>query len=73
MDDEEMAWMIVHEEFNWARPGSRFSFNVKPSSAPQSKVHDFVDAAVAAGKAERYEKNKHKTASKPSQEEKPAE
>jgi hypothetical protein len=46
-----MAWMIVHREFNWSRPKSKFSFNAKPSSLPQSRVHDFVDAAVAAGAA----------------------
>jgi hypothetical protein len=48
-----MAWAIFTREFNWRRPKSRFSFNVKPSPAPQSKVHDLVEAAVAAGAATR--------------------
>lgn len=48
-----MAWMMVTREFNWSRPKSVFSFNVKPSPVPQSRVHDFVEAAVAAGAATR--------------------
>lgn len=51
---DEMAWMLVTREFNWSRPRSRFSFNVKPSDEPQSRPHDLVDAAVAAGAASRY-------------------
>lgn len=50
---EEMAWAIFNEEFNFSRPKSRFSFNVKPDAAPQSWPHDVIDAAVKAGKAER--------------------
>jgi len=53
--DEEMAWAVFHREFNWRRPKSRFSFNAKPSETPQSRVHDFVDAAVAAGAATRWQ------------------
>lgn len=49
-----MAWAIFTREFNWRRPASKFSFNAKPSSEPQSRVHDFVDAAVAAGAATRF-------------------
>ena len=48
-----MAWAVFHREFNWSRPKSRYSFNVKPSDEPQSKVHDLVDAAIAAGAATR--------------------
>lgn len=51
--DEPMAWAVFHREFNWSRPKSRFSFNAKVSETPQSRVHDFVDAAVAAGAATR--------------------
>lgn len=50
-----MARAIFHREFNWRRPKSRFSFNVKPSDEPQLKVHDLIDAAVAAGAATRWE------------------
>lgn len=53
MEGEQMAWAIFHREFNWRRPKSRFSFNAQASETPQSKVHDFVDAAVAAGAATR--------------------
>jgi len=48
---ERMAWAVFHKEFNWRRPRSKYSFNAKPSPEPQSRVHDFVDAAVAAGAA----------------------
>lgn len=49
-----MSRAIFHREFNWRRPKSRFSFNVKPSDEPQLKVHDLIDAAVAAGAATRW-------------------
>lgn len=48
-----MAWAVFIREFNWSRPKSKFSFNVKPSPTPQLKVHDLVDAAVKAGAATR--------------------
>jgi hypothetical protein len=48
-----MAWAVFNREFNWRRPRSIYSFNAKPSSEPQSRVHDFVEAAVAAGAAVR--------------------
>lgn len=50
-EGEPMAWAVFHREFNWSRPKSRFSFNVKPSAEPQSKVHDLVAAAIASGAA----------------------
>jgi hypothetical protein len=46
-----VATAIFHREFNWSRPHSRFSFNAKASPQPQSRVHDFVEAAVTAGAA----------------------
>ena len=46
-----MAKAIFLREFNWRRPKSKFSFNAKPTPEPQSRVHDFVEAAVAAGAA----------------------
>ena len=48
-----MAWAVFLREFNWRRPSSRFSFNIKPKPEPQSAVHDLVDAAVTAGAAVR--------------------
>lgn len=48
-----MAWMIVHREVNWSRPRSIYSFNAKPAPVPQEFPHDFVDHAVATGRAER--------------------
>lgn len=48
-----MAMAIFHREFNWRRPRSVYSFNAKPLPEPQSFVHDFVDAAIAAGAATR--------------------
>ena len=45
--------VIVLREFNWRRPASKFSFNIKPTTAPQSVVHDVGEAAVAAGAAVR--------------------
>lgn len=53
-----MAWAIFSREFNWHRPGSRFSFNAKASPCPQSRVHDFVEAAIAAGAAVRVRGNR---------------
>ena len=50
---DEMALAIFSREFNWSRPKSIYSFNAKASTEPQSRVHDFVDAAVAAGAAVR--------------------
>lgn len=52
-----MAWAIFNREFNWSRPKSIYSFNAHPSPEPQSRVHDFVDAAVAAGAATRVQLN----------------
>jgi len=51
MMDEDMAWMVVHQEVNWSRPRSKFSFNAKPKSEPQSFPHDFVDYAASIGRA----------------------
>ncbi len=48
-----MAWAVFTREFNWSRPKSRYSFNAHAGTEPQSRVHDFVDAAVAAGAATR--------------------
>ncbi len=42
-----MAWMIVKAEGNYRRPGSRLSFNFKPSAAPQQWPRDVVDYAVS--------------------------
>jgi hypothetical protein len=53
--EDSLAWAVFHREFNWSRPKSKYSFNAKPSPEPQSRVHDFVDAAVAAGAATRIE------------------
>ncbi len=48
-----MAWMIVLREGNFRRPGSRLSFNFKPSAEPQQWPRDVVDNAVANGFAKR--------------------
>lgn len=48
-----MAWMIVHREGNFRRPKSKFSFNFKPSSQPQSWPRDVVEYAVLIGAAEK--------------------
>jgi hypothetical protein len=45
--------IVVHREFNWSRPRSVLSFNLKPSPVPRSVVHDLGEAAVAAGAATR--------------------
>ena len=45
--------IVVHREFNWARPKSVLSFNLKPSPVPRSVVHDLGEAAIAAGAATR--------------------
>lgn len=55
MDDEQMARAVFHREFNFSRPKSRFSFNVKPSDQPQLRPHDVIEAAIAAGAATRWE------------------
>lgn len=50
-----MAWMMVHQEGNFRRPKSKFSFNFKPGPVPQQWPQDVVDFAVSKGKAERVE------------------
>jgi len=59
---DAMALAVFHREFNWRRPNSRFAFNAKPSPEPQSRVHDFVDAAVAAGAATRVKPGRRRKA-----------
>lgn len=44
-----MAWAIFHQESNWSRPQSRFSFNAKASSTPQERPQDFIDYCVGRG------------------------
>lgn len=46
-----MAWMIVHQEVNFSRPKSKFSFSAKPKPEPQSWPRDFVEYAVSIGRA----------------------
>ncbi|MBA4797020.1 MAG: hypothetical protein H2043_06430 [Rhizobiales bacterium] len=48
-----MAWMIVLQEVNWARPKSMLSFNAKPKDVPQEWPRDFVDYAVSIGRAKK--------------------
>lgn len=55
-----MAQAVFTREFNWRRPRSVYSFNAKPSPEPQSFVHDFVEAAVAAGAATRVKPPRRK-------------
>lgn len=57
-----MAMAIFSREFNWRRPRSVYSFNAKPLPQPQSFVHDFVDAAIAAGAAIRVKPPRRKRA-----------
>jgi hypothetical protein len=52
MSDDPMAWAVFFVESNWHRPGSRFSFNAKPSPAPQQRPRDFIDYCVSKGWAE---------------------
>lgn len=48
-----MAWMIVHRDVFWSRPGSKFSFEAKASPDPQERPQDFVDHAVSIGAAQK--------------------
>lgn len=49
-----MAWAIFKREVNYRRPRG-LSFNVQPSSEPQSRPRDLVDYAVGHGWAEEVE------------------
>jgi len=44
-----MAWAIFHQECNWSRPRSRYSFNVKASPEPQERPQDFINYCVSKG------------------------
>lgn len=55
MMEENMAWAVFHREFNWNRPGSPYAFQAFARAAPQQKPQDFIDAAVKAGAAERFD------------------
>jgi hypothetical protein len=45
------AFAVFSEEFLWSRPGTTQGFGAWPSGEAQEHPEDFVDAAVAAGKA----------------------
>lgn len=49
-----MAWAIFKREVNYRRPHG-LSFNVQPSTEPQSRPRDLVDYAVGHGWAEEVE------------------
>jgi len=59
-EGRSMATAIFHRDFHWSRPKSKFGFFAKASPEPQSRVHDFVQAAVAAGAATRVKLSREK-------------
>ncbi len=44
-----MAWAIFHQDCNWSRPKSIYSFSAKASPKPQERPHDFIDYCVKNG------------------------
>lgn len=46
-----MAWAVFHAEVNWSRPKCKFGFRALPKPEPQQFPRDFIEYAVAIGRA----------------------
>jgi len=46
-----MAWAVFHAEVNWSRPRCKFGFRALPKPEPQKFPLDFIEHAVATGRA----------------------
>lgn len=60
-----MAKAIFHRRFDFRRVGQNVAFTAEASPEPQSFPGDMIDAAVAAGAAERVPPKRKKSADGP--------